>query len=289
VTPVIGALVALGMVVVVPSGLRLLDTRGGPVGMISQAWPLAGLAGVTSMIVGRGATAVVLAAVYAAVTVALAGAAAERLWRRRSLALAEIAVLTAMVSPSVAGVSLVAERGGWQLFGFDMTVLALTVAHFHFAGFAAALIASLIRMAVPTWWGAVPSLGVPAGIGVVFVGYFTGARVQLAGAALLTLALWVAGWLTWRHVRPLSGDRRTRALFTISATSLAATMLLAVSWAAGQVWDLPHLSLGWMAATHGAVNAVGFAGCGLLGWRLLQRERSAAPPARSSPDHRLTT
>lgn len=282
-TLVIGALVALGMVVIVPLGLRLLDTRGGPVGMIAQAWPLAGLAGVTSMIVDRGPTAVIFATVYAAVTVALAAAAVERLRRRRSLAPAEVAVLTAMVSPSVAGISLVAERGGWHLLGFELTVLALTVAHFHFAGFAAALIASLVRITVPTGWATVPALGVPAGIGVVFLGYFTGNEVELVGTVLLTAALWVAGWLIWRHVRPLSGERRVRALFTVSAASLAVTMVLAVSWAAGRVWDVPHLSLGWMAATHGAVNAVGFAGCGLLAWRLLQRERSAAP-VLSSPD-----
>lgn len=288
-TPVIGVLVALGMIVIVPLGLRLVDTRGGPVGMIAQAWPMAGLAGVASMIVDRGTTAVVLATAYAAVTLALAGAAAERLRRRRSLAPAEIAVLTAMISPSVAGISLVAERGGWQLLGFDMTVLALTVAHFHFAGFAAALIASLIRVAVPTRWGAVPALGVPAGIGVVFLGYFTGEQVELAGTVLLTVALWTAGWLIWRHVRPLSREGRTRVLFTVSAASLAATMLLAVSWAAGHVWDIPHLSLGWMAATHGVVNALGFAGCGLLAWRMLQRERSATPSAPSAPDHRFST
>lgn len=291
-TPAIGVLVALGMIVIVPLGLRLLDTRGGPVGVIAQAWPLAGLAGATSLIVNRGATAVVLSTIYAAVTVALAGAAVERLWRRRSLAPAEIAVLTTMVAPSVAGISLVAERGGWQLLGFDLTVLALTVVHFHYAGFAAALIASLIRTAVATPWGAVPTLAVPAGIGIVFVGYFTGEQVELAGTVLLTVALWIAGWLLWRHVRPLSGERRTRALFTVSAASLAVTMLLAVSWAAGHVWDVAHLSLSWMAATHGVVNAVGFAGCGLLAWRLLQRERSATQPGPApghAPDVDLAT
>lgn len=281
-TPIIGALVALGMVVIVPLGLRLLGGSG-PVGMIAQAWPLAGLAGVASMIVDRGATAVALAAAYAGVTVALAGAAVERLWRRRSLEPAEIAVLTAMVSPSIAGVSLVAERGGWQLLGFDLTVLALTVAHFHYAGFAAALIAGLTRLMVPSRWSVLPALGVPAGIATVFLGYFSVAEVELAGTALLTVALWVGGWLIWRYVRPQAGRRRTRVLFTVSAASLAATMVLAVSWAAGLVWDVPRLSLSWMAATHGLVNAVGFAGCGLLAWRLLQRERSGSAPTRSSP------
>ncbi|HEU4542078.1 MAG TPA: YndJ family protein [Jiangellaceae bacterium] len=275
-TAVIGTLVALGMLVVVPLGLRLIDTAGGPVAVIAQAWPLAGLAGTGSLIVSRGTTiAVVLAVVYAAVTVALAAAAAERLWRRRSLAPGEIAVLTAMASPSVAGVSLVAERGGWELLGFEMTVLALTVVHFHFAGFAAALIAGLVFTAAPGPLSAAPPLAIPAGIAVVFAGYFTADAVELAGTVILSAGMWVAGWLIWQRIRPLAASQLTRILFGVSAAALAATMLLALSWAAGQVWDaIPHPSLDAMAATHGVLNAVLFASVGLVAWRRLQRERS---------------
>jgi hypothetical protein len=271
----IGTLVGLGMLVLVPLGLRLIDTGGGPVAVIAQAWPLAGVAGCASLIVGRGTTAVVLAVLYAAVTVALALAAAERLWRRRSLAPAEVAVLTAMVSPSVAGISLVAERGGWELLGFDMKVLALTVAHFHFAGFAAALIAGLIHTTAPGILSAAPPIVIPAGIAVVLVGYFTTAAVELAGTVILTAGMWLAGWLIWRKIRPLAASRLTRLLFGVSAAALAVTMLLALSWAAGHVWDaVPHLSIDLMAATHGLVNAVFFALGGLVAWRRFQRERS---------------
>lgn len=271
----IGTLVALGMLVLVPLGLRLIDTGGGPVAVIAQAWPLAGVAGCASLIVGRGTTAVVLAVLYAAVTVALALAAAERLWRRRSLAPAEVAVLTAMVSPSVAGISLVAERGGWELLGFDMKVLALTVAHFHFAGFAAALIAGLIHTTAPGILSAAPPIVIPAGIAVVLVGYFTTEAVELAGTVILTAGMWLAGWLIWRKIRPLAASRLTRVLFGISAAALAVTMLLALSWAAGHVWDaVPHLSIDLMATTHGLVNAVFFALGGLVAWRRFQRERS---------------
>jgi len=261
----IGTLVALGMLVLVPLGLRLIDTGGGPVAVIAQAWPLAGVAGIASLIVGRGTTAVVLAVPYAAVTVALALAAAERLWRRRSLAPAEVAVLTAMVSPSVAGISLVAERGGWELLGFDMKLLALT----------AALIAGLIHTTAPGVLSAAPPIVIPAGIAVVLVGYFTTDAVELAGTVILTAGMWLAGWLTWRKIRPLAASRLTRVLFGISAAALAVTMLLALSRAAGHVWDaVPHPSLDLMAITHGLVNAVFFALGGLVAWRRFQRERS---------------
>ncbi len=48
---------------------------------------------------------------------------------------------------------------------------------------------------------------------------------------------------------------------------LVATMLLALDWAAGHVFPVPHLSVSWMVATHGLLNAVGFALCALLAWR----------------------
>jgi hypothetical protein len=44
-------------------------------------------------------------------------------------------------------------------------------------------------------------------------------------------------------------------------------MLLALDWALAKVTGLPHLSLSWMAATHGVANALGFAFCSLLAWR----------------------
>ena len=52
--------------------------------------------------------------------------------------LRELSALTAACSLSVAAFSLVAERAGRELLGFPLAVHGLTVAHFHFAGFAAA-------------------------------------------------------------------------------------------------------------------------------------------------------
>lgn len=55
-------------------------------------------------------------------------------------ALRELTAFTAAGSLSVAALSLVAERAGLQLLGFPLAVHGLTVAHFHFAGFVAALL-----------------------------------------------------------------------------------------------------------------------------------------------------
>lgn len=267
-------LVALGMVVVVPLGLRLIDDDEKRLDLVSQVWPYGGLVGAVSLAFDRGPAAATIAGAYAVLTLWLAGLAVARFMQRPRLTPVMVATLTAMASPLVAAVSLVAERAGVELLGFGFTTLALTVAHFHFAGFAAAVLAALAASAAPGRVASVGALAVPAGIGVVFVGYFTGDAVELAGTMIVTVGVWATAWVTWRDVRPTAATRPARILLGLSAFSVIATMLLALSWAAGQLWDaIPHLSLPRMAETHGLVNAVGFAGCGLLGWRRIQLSR----------------
>lgn len=280
-TPVIAVLCAVGMVVVVPLGLRLIGGGTDPAARAwARLWPLVGGVGVVSLALPRGGLAAGLALVYAGATLALAFSAALRLAQRRSLAPAEIAVLTALVTPAVAGTSLVAERAGAELFGFELGVLTLTVAHFHFAGFAAALVAGLVCHATRSRWADAAALTVPAGTALVFVGYFTGDAVELAGAVVLTAGMWAVAVLVWRDVRPASSSAVTRALFATSSIVLAGTMLLALGWAVGEVWEgFPHLSVGAMAATHGVANAVGFGVCGLLAWKRLADERSVPADA----------
>ncbi|MGW1494221.1 YndJ family protein, partial [Streptomyces sp. NPDC002402] len=188
----------------------------------------------------------------------------------RSLAPAEVAQLTALVTPSVAGLALVAERAGYELFGFGLTVLALTVPHFHFAGFTAALVAGLVCRTTAGAAGRFAALSVPLGTLLVLAGYFLDDWAELLGALVLTAGMWTVALLTWRDVRAGGRDRFTRTLLAVSAAVLVATMLLALSWALGEATGLPHPNLTWMAATHGLGNALGFALCSVLAWRRLK-------------------
>ncbi|MBT2450531.1 YndJ family protein [Streptomyces sp. ISL-43] len=299
-TVLVNLIVTLGMLYVVPAGLRLID----PVRLrrTARLWPAFATPGAVCLWLPRGAPATVLAALYAAATLALAAAAAARLSRAltRNPARgstgpgpAEVAVLTALAAPSVAGTALVAERAGYRLFGFDLDILALTVPHFHFAGFAAALVAGLVCRACPPGAGAPGTSGpaasaalarwaaysVPAGTLLVLLGYFVDDWAELAGAVTLTGGMWAVALLTWRDVRPAvrDRDRVTAALLATSAAVLVATMLLALWWALGEATGIAHPTLTWMAATHGLGNALGFALCSLLAWRRLAAD-PAGPP-----------
>lgn len=284
-TELVDLVILLGMGAVVPLGLGLI---GGPgLARVRRLWPLAAVPGALSLWLPRGGFAAGCAVLYLLGTLAVAAHAPLRLARTRSLAPREIAVLMALATPSVAGTALVAERAGYPLFGFEPHVLALTVPHFHFAGFTAALVAGLVcRAAAPDSVAArAAALSVPAGTLLVLAGYFLGAWVQFAGAVVLTTGMWLVGLLTWRELRTRTADPVTARLLAVSSAVLALTMLLALWWALGQASGLPHPTLTWMAATHGVGNALGFALCSLLAWRRLQAE--TAPPLRT--DLPLTT
>lgn len=275
----VNSIVMLGMLVVVPAGLRL--TGAAELDRIRRLWPLFAVPGAVSLWLPRGTAATALALCYALGTALLALHAPHRLLRRspsRSTAPAEIALLTALATPSVAALALVAERSGHTLFGFGLGILALTVPHFHFAGFAAALVAGLVCRVAGSGAGRFAALSVPLGTLLVLIGYFIGDWAELAGAAVLTAGMWTVAVLTWRSVRTGQRDRITRTLLAVSSAVLAVTMVLALSWALGEATGLPHPTLAWMAATHGLGNALGFALCSVLAW---QRLRDRTDPVES--------
>ncbi|MFJ7497065.1 YndJ family protein [Streptomyces sp. NPDC097727] len=270
----VGLIVMLGMVVVVPMGLRL---AGAPeLERMRRLWPLFAVPGAVALWLPRGGPATILAACYALGAVLLALHAPPRLLRNlaasRTSAVAptEIALLTALITPSIAAIALVAERSGHTLFGFGLDILALTVPHFHFAGFAAALVSGLVCRVADSPAGRFAALSVPLGTLLVLIGYFIGDRAELAGAVVLTAGMWTVALLTWRSIRGRQRDQITRLLLATSSAVLVVTMALALSWALGEATGLPHPTATWMAATHGLGNALGFALCSMLAWRRLR-------------------
>ena len=272
-TGVVAVVVSLGMVVVVPLGLRLLPVPGA--GTTARWWPLAGLAGAVSLWLPRGGPATALACGYAAATLVLLtlalGHGHRILTGRRPPTAADAAALTALASPVVAAVALVAERSGSELFGFELGVLALTVPHFHYAGFAAALVAHLVASTSPGPTTRAAAWSVPAGTLLVLAGYFVGDTLELVGAVVLTAGMWLVGLTLWSRRRS-TADPVARLLLAVSALTLVLTMVLALDWALGHVLDsVPHLPIEWMAWTHGLANAVGFALCALVAWTRMEQ------------------
>ena len=138
--PLVAVLVGVGMLAVVPLGLRLVvgdDSRPRPP---ARWWTVAAVPAAVALWLPRGPLAVLLCTGYlvAAVTLAVraAGAAASGALgradarreapgtgvRRGGTWSVRLALLTALVSPLVAAGALLAERGGYRLLGFPLPV-----------------------------------------------------------------------------------------------------------------------------------------------------------------------
>jgi hypothetical protein len=168
---------------------------------------------------------------------------------------------------------LVASRLGLSPMGFQEPIVLLTAVHFHFAGFAAPLLAraaaglmekkSVLLQRIFNVFAA----GVLAGPGLLAAGFVIGPRLKLAMALVVAcseVGLSLLFLASIRVVRP----RLAQVFIAISAASVLFAMVLAAVWAIGEFPLQPFVHLDEMARLHGTANAFGFVLCGLVGWTL---------------------
>jgi hypothetical protein len=257
--------------VVVPVGLLVAGDAGA--GRTAALLRLGAAAlTVPALLAGRGGGAGALALPWLAVALSLAGAGANRWLRRPDFDPAALARLASPVYLTVGATWLVASRLGMKPVGIGEPIVELTAVHFHFAGFAAALLAARtyeVASRVTPRWATAGTLLTIAAPPIVAVGFTSGwAPAQIGGALLLSIGVWIVAALTLAAVLPLTAGAGAKALLGVSALSVGAPMVLAVFWAAGQHYDLPALDIPAMARIHGTLNAFGFSLAGLLGWVL---------------------
>ncbi|UZN03272.1 YndJ family protein [Cellulomonas sp. S1-8] len=284
------AAVALGAVVVLPLGLRLLDAAGAlrvprP---RSLAWPLAGGGATLALLLPRGPGAVTLAVPFAALTVVLLATAAQA-WtvpRRRRPSTSDVAVTVALAVTAVGALALVADRAGAAVLGFDGDILLLTVPHMLFAGFGACLAAGLAVRAEAAGGSVLARAGaggVTLGVVAVLVGYLVSDEAELVGTVVLTAGIWCAAAAAWQAARAdaaRGGPAAAAAWAAVAGLGSVVAMTLALWWAVGEVTGIAHPDLSWMVATHGAVNALAV----VLGSLVALRLRAGAAPDVTAAD-----
>jgi len=240
----IALLLAFAPLVIVPLGLRVL---GMPPPL---PFTLATVAPLVSLLLpvgpAAGAIATIWFAACAAITVGPALA-----WLRRPR---WDAGLVALAYLCVGAGWLVMSRAGVRVSGFGPTIVELTAVHFHYAGFAALVLAARHTVAAAL---------VAGGTVLVAVGHFGTHELDVAGAAALTAGLLALGWSTWRTT--------THPLLRISAATPVVSMALALAYALGRIDVGPSVPIDDMARFHGTLNAFGFALAGLVGRLLVAR------------------
>ena len=160
---------------------------------------------------------------------------------------------------------------------------------------------------MPGTFSRLVTAGVTIGVPLVAVGITT---TQLGGTPLIeTLSAWVTATaaigtavLLLKLVRTTHVPLAAKVLWSISAVSLSAAMLLAALYGARtwlekipEFWQILPLPLedplkdplvekdnidviiDWMRAWHGTANAIGFALCSCLGWTIAERGAASEP------------
>jgi hypothetical protein len=269
----------LGLLVVVPLALGVhpsVSSRWVVVAVVAAAVPA-----VASLVIGRSLVAALLAAPWLIFTGVLAATAAWG-WLRAHPRLVDIPAVASLAYLAVGAAWLVLDRADVEPVGVTAPFVQLTAVHFTYAGFGATLLAALVharaRGHAPRAAAAMVA-AVMLSPPIVAAGFTFAGPLQVVGAVALTAGLFTLAALTLRQVVPEAADGVAKVLLVVSSVAVFVPMLLAVQWAVGANYGTPALSIPAMAQTHGAINALGFTLCGVMGWRRLRAEPGALPEA----------
>lgn len=283
-TATIARLLLLAVLVIIPLALPLAAPPAGaryatlPYRAALIAQPFAAGLVVIAFLMPAGLLAASLASGWLLLTGLVALAGLLRLLSRRNIRSDELCVDAGLLYLPVGAAWMLLNRAGFSPLGFGETIVILTAVHFHYAGFAAPLLAGLagrvIASARPALWPLfrVVAAGVIAGIALVAAG-ITLARftpvVEVIAAVLFAASMLGLAALVLLVAVPATQIRLAQALLAVSAASVLITMLLAGGYAIGRFVGMPLIDIPRMVQFHGWLNALGFVMCGLLAWTLI--------------------
>jgi hypothetical protein len=250
-----------GPVLFVPWGLGLLSKRWPAQQLLfTRLLPFAGMILVAAFCLPSGGLAASLAGVWLLVVAGLG------VWAGRRFRELPLAALLAITFLWVAAAWAFADRLGWRPLGFDPLIVLLTAIHFHYAGFALALMTAFLPKSA---WQITLSKGLIVGVAGVAVGITSTqlqgpAWIEVTAVTLMVLVGWGVALLQWYEANRMR-QRSSKLLLKMGSVALFGGLLLALlyGWRFAHAW--PWLTIPWMYATHGVLNSVGFALLTFLG------------------------
>jgi hypothetical protein len=274
---IIEVLFLLGPWIVVPLGADLVRGTGNSKSSAVRDWVLIAAASLTtvSFFLDNRTVAAWFASSWLLVCAAFAGDGLRRFVSSGTKSFTQFCFAAGEGYLLVAGGWLVASRAGVQLLAFREPIVLLTAVHFHFAGFASAVLAGLTyeRFRESRWKVLlrVALLAVVCGPGILGLAFLMGPKWKLVAALLIALGqLGLAGAMVGVGTTAKNGSGRW--LLIVAGASVGAGMVLAAVWAIGEYPLQAFVNIRQMAEFHGVLNAVGFVVCGLVGWRVLDSE-----------------
>ena len=273
----------LGVVVIVPLGSALIisvtKSRSKFFRWAVRAHRYAALAVLISALLDPGFLSAALASLWLVATGLFGLDGLIGLYRLRHSDLRTVptlSLLAGMIYLPIGAVWLIMSRLGIQPLGFGDTIVLLTAVHFHFAGFAAPVLAALTGYHLgPSRTGQslllVAVVCVIAGTPLVAAGITASPTIALIGALIISIGLHCLALLNLVWIVPTLPSRLPKILLVISSLASIPAMLLAPIYAYSIVFQKLIIDIPQMAMTHGVANAFGFALCGLVAWVLIQK------------------
>ncbi len=281
-TGFIQRLVLLGILVVVPLALSLAPAPGTNdkdswlfrLALLTQ--PIGAIATIPSFLIKPGPLAAAFVSLWFWVTGVIAFWGLSRLLRAELRNPPELSISAGLLFLPVGSSWLIVSRLGIQLAGFGDTIILLTAIHFHFAAYAAPILAGLAGRklnesgAARTTFVLIP-IGIIAGTPLVAVGISFSPLIALVGTLLIATAVFLLAILITFFIIPRIDSLTARILLSVSAISSACAMLLACVYAYSIVVKTLLIDIPQMAQSHGLLNGIGFVLCGLIAWSVVQR------------------
>ena len=277
--PLAAWILAFGPTVIVPLGLLLFERQSLTASeqrlVETATWLLlpTSAALVVSLWFEQSLLAAGLAVPWLLTTLLLAAAGGLKLWLNGLRVNRNTTLAAALLLLPVGAGWAVLSRAGLQPQGFSHEIVLLTGVHFHYAGFALPLLTAAVVAHRPTRWQQLLIATIVAGVPAVGVGISLSPVIEVVAAMVLAIACLVLAVGQAREALQ-SQTANVATLLLISSTSISVAMVLAGVYAVGEFTELRWLSIPAMIQTHGALNAFGFAFCGLLARVIARSERS---------------
>ena len=285
-TELIHKIVFYAFLVIVPLALSLVptgDQRGnlGLFRVVVLVQPVAAIITIASFFVEKGLLSAAISAAWFILTALIALFGLTRLVARRFNPLEELSIDAGLLYLPVAGAWLMVYRLGVQPFDYGETIIMITVVHFHFAGFAAPIIAGLVgrmlatRQSQPSRTFLLIVVALVAAMPLIAAGITFSPWLGLIGTLLLTTGLVMLAVLTLARAWPAIAATSARILLVIAALSSCVAMVLACLYAYSIVTHTLIIRIPTMAMTHGLLNAFGFVTCSLIAWSIITTNHAA--------------
>lgn len=179
------------------------------------------------------------------------------------------AIAIAQLDLAVGGAWFVASRFGMRPMRIQEPIGLLTAVHFHYAGFATAMIAAAMLRFVEErgesqWLKGLVAVVVVMPL-LVAAGFVISPLLKMSGGVGFSVS--IAGLAVGlRSCAKKVESSTARILFHVASVSVFAGMVLSTAYAIADFRGSDVLPTPQMARTHGILNAVGFCLPGLLGW-----------------------